>query len=267
MSKPLIVITNDDGIFSPGIRAAAAAVCHLGEVIIAAPSKQKSGTGCSFIAHSDQNFLQVDLDCEGTILKGYHIDATPALVVQHCLFTLCHARKPDMVISGINYGENLGFNVLMSGTVGAAMEAARHGIPAIAVSLETEVEHHTEYGECDWRITQAVVATCTAHILKNGLMPGIDLLNINVPTEAKPETPWQITRQSRDPYYTPRYNRYDDQTRLSDCQVIVNPEMKHYVPGTDIYALCEEKHISISPLSIQLTPDALIGQLHAALAV
>src|SRR6056297_2101261 len=157
---PLILVTNDDGIASPGLIAAVEAARTLGDVVVAAPTKQQTARGRSLVGEAGDHFHAIDLDVAAAgAVPAWHIAASPALVVRHALATLFRERYPDLVISGINYEENLGNNIMISGTVGAAFQAAAQGVPALAMSLETDIAHHFSYEELDWdaaaRVTHA----------------------------------------------------------------------------------------------------------------
>ena len=127
-SRPLILLSNDDGVNAPGIRAAEEALRPLGEVILAAPDRERSAT-----SHSIS--LDRPLRAEEVRPGVFSIDGTPVDCVYLALLHLV-PRKPDLVVSGINHGYNLGSDVFYSGTVAAALEAALRGVPAIALSLE-----------------------------------------------------------------------------------------------------------------------------------
>ena len=106
--------------------------------------------------------------------------------------------KPDLVVSGINFGENLGTGVTVSGTVGAALEAAGIGIPALAISLETLIEHHYSLSEdVDFRAAAHFTGNFARLLLNQDMPSDVDVLKIDVPIEATQETPWEITRISR----------------------------------------------------------------------
>ena len=114
--RPLILITNDDGIASKGLRCAAEACDLLGEVLICAPTVQQSGTGRSMPPTSEGRIFGRDLVINGRPITGYAVEGTPAQVVQHGLFEIAD-RPVDLVVSGINYGENLGEGVTVSGRI------------------------------------------------------------------------------------------------------------------------------------------------------
>ena len=124
--RPLILITNDDGIRSPGLRAAVEAVADLGEVFVVAPQDQQSGTGRAIVGQRGQTPVEESLLVWGTPMKAYSVAGSPAMAVLYALLVLV-PRRPSLAIAGINYGENLGTDVTVSGTVGAALEAADLG--------------------------------------------------------------------------------------------------------------------------------------------
>src|SRR5512139_2704864 len=144
MSKPQILLTNDDGIQSPGLWAAAEALSELGFVHVVAPRDQFSGAGRSLPSTSDGILTEQQVLIHGKAWTVYSVGGTPAQAVLHGILEIMPSR-PDLVVSGINYGENLGTGITVSGTVGAALEAAAMGIPALAISLETDVEQHLSY--------------------------------------------------------------------------------------------------------------------------
>lgn len=145
-----ILITNDDGIESPGLRAAVKAVLHIGNVTIVAPSHQQTGTGRGMIGEKQSSLKPIEYHLNGTDIRAYHCECSPALIVRHSLRTIFKESQPDLLISGINYGENLGIDITSSGTIGAALEASSRGIPGIAISKQTDIESHHQYTDQDW---------------------------------------------------------------------------------------------------------------------
>jgi len=131
-----ILLTNDDGIQSPGIWAAAEALSKLGFVTLAAPRDQASSTGRSMLLTSDGRIHSNTLRIGNQDWQAYAVGGTPAQTVMHAVLEIMADNPPDLVVSGINYGENVGDIITISGTVGAAMEGASLGIPSMAVSLQ-----------------------------------------------------------------------------------------------------------------------------------
>ena len=113
-------------------------------------------------------------------------------------------HKPDLVVSGINYGENVGLGITISGTVGAAMEATSLGFPAMAVSLQTEAQYHLSHSEdIDFTTAGYFTGYFAKLLLERKLSNGVDLIKVEVPSHATPETEWQMARLSRLRYYEP----------------------------------------------------------------
>src|SRR5512139_88817 len=176
MTNPLILITNDDGIASKGLRSAAEACDPLGEVLICAPTVQQSGTGRSMPPTSEGRIFAQDVVVNERTITGYAVEGTPAQVVQHGLFEIAE-RPVDLVVSGINYGENLGEGVSVSGTVGATMESGSFGVPSIAISLETDPEHYLSLAEhIDFSTAAYFLRVFAQRVLTQGLPPKTRIL-------------------------------------------------------------------------------------------
>jgi 5'-nucleotidase len=106
-----ILIANDDGIESPGLRAAVESAADIGIVTVVAHSRQQTGTGCGLLGNLQSSLPRVDYQVNGASIRAYHCDVSPALIVNHSLKTIFKDSKPDFLIFGINYGENLGINI------------------------------------------------------------------------------------------------------------------------------------------------------------
>jgi 5'-nucleotidase len=258
MPKPLILLTNDDGIHSPGLLAAARALSPLGELLIAAPLRQYSGVGRGFSRESTGEIQRIYIGSQQDRLKAYGIDGTPAQTVVHALAELA-ARRPALAVIGINYGENVGTDITGSGTVGAAIEAAVSDIPALAVSLQTAAEYHYTHSNdigfevaAHWthRVAQLLLSPAVT------LPPDVDLLKVDVPEDATLETPWRVTRVSRQRYFEAVV---DPRTDLADAQPLgyrARTEWQDLEPDSDIYALIHDRVISVAPVSIDLSARA-----------
>ena len=134
--KPLIIVTNDDGVYSPGLCAAAEAVQDLGDLLVVAPRFQQTSMGRSFPKSKDVGIIEkIKIMLNGCEIEAYGVHGSPAHAVSHGILELAY-RKPDLCISGINYGENLGLSISCSGTIGAAFEADSYDIPSIAISRQ-----------------------------------------------------------------------------------------------------------------------------------
>jgi 5'-nucleotidase len=165
MNKPCILITNDDGVHAPGLEALAKALEPLGETLVVAPDRERSA--------SSQSLTLGQTKREEVIPGVYAIDGTPADCVHLGVVEILSPRRPDLIVSGINRGGNIGDDVYYSGTVGAAREGTFFGIPSIAMSLAARDEH-------DYRPAAAFSRRLAELVLERGL-PERTLLNVNVP--------------------------------------------------------------------------------------
>jgi 5'-nucleotidase len=263
-NAPLILITNDDGIESPGLHAAAQAALPLGELIVLAPSRQWSGAGRS-MPRAEGCITPFAMEVDGQQVAAYHTDASPALIVIYALHELI-PRPPALVISGINYGENLGSDVTISGTIGAALQAAVCGVPALAASLQTPKETHAKpCDSIDFDTAIHFTRLFARRILETSLPFDVDVLKLDVPDDATPETPWRLTRASRHPYFVtvpPKRTNLAEPLTL-DYDTTACPE--HTEPDSDIYALAVNRVVSVAPLSIDLTSRTDFDEIEALL--
>jgi 5'/3'-nucleotidase len=247
--KPLIVLTNDDGIRSPGLRAAVLAVMDLGDILIVAPRHQQSSMGRAFIGPGHAR--RRDYVAKGKHLRAYAVSSSPAPAVRHAALLVAD-RKPSLVISGINYGENLGNGVTVSGTIGAALEAANLGIPAMAVSVATSIEYHLSYStHIDFSIAARYARKFAKQILNRGLPHGADVISINVPRNVARSVGWRWTRVSRSSYFHSTVEETQRGKRFSGYGVKV--ELETLERDSDIYALMVDGIVSVSPISLDLT--------------
>jgi len=225
----------------------------LGDVMVVAPKNQQTGVGRSLSPENDGVLYQEEFLVEGRRIPAYSLFGSPAQAVLHGVLELA-PRRPDLVIAGINYGENLGTVVTLSGTVGAALEAADLGIPAIAVSLQMPKEYHYNPGEeLDFSAAAHFTHFFARLMLRLPLPPDVYIFKIDVPRDATPETPWRVTRLSRQRYHhpVPRPRRsLADKARM-DYETRVDIETLE--PDSDIYAVVVDKVVSVTPLSLDLT--------------
>lgn len=251
-NRPLILVTNDDGIASPGLVAAVAAVYDLADVLVVAPKDQQTGASRNFLRHPGTRHDET-LIVNGTEVPATAFEASPAQVIRAGIMLLA-PREPDLVIAGINYGENVGMGLTISGTVGASIEAASFGVPALAVSLETDIEHHLSHDDAvDFTTATVVIQRLVQRVLAKSLPAGIDVLNVNVPQNATPETAWRVTRVSRQPYFQSTVAPNPDKGRPGFIGYERRVDFDALEPDSDIHALLVDEVVSISPLSIDLT--------------
>jgi 5'-nucleotidase len=254
IERPLILFTNDDGIESPGLWACAEAFADVGDILIVAPREQQSGTGRSMPITSEGRIYPRELPKNGHPYKAYAVDATPAQAVQHGVLELAD-RLPSLVVSGINYGENTGNGVTISGTVGAALEAASLDIPALAVSQQTPKDLHLSYSsDVDFGVAAHFARQFGEWLIQHRTRPDdVDVLKIDVPWEATLDTPWRATRISRRRVYWPTR---PERIALSDIGRIgyhFDMDPSKAEPDSDVYALLIDKVISVTPMSLDMT--------------
>jgi 5'-nucleotidase len=241
-----ILLSNDDGYDAPGLRALAEALAPLGRVRVAAPHENNSGVGHATTTREFVRVREVEI-ISG--VKGWAIAARPATCVRMALENLLEGEKPDIVVSGINRGENLGIVVNYSGTLGAAREAAIAGVAAFAVSMRGN-------DAADYQRTAEFVRDFIVQLRDGGrLKPGL-FLNVNAPAgepkgvliarQSTKATPQLFTR-----IHSPRDTLYvwpDYAGRTQDEE------------GTDVWAF-QNGYIAVTPLTLDTTDAGSLGWL------
>lgn len=257
--KPLILITNDDGIDSPGLLAMAEAVGDVGELLIAAPAVQQTSMGRAFPRTDRLGIIRKKEMCvNGKIQEGYGIYGSPAYAVDHGVLELAK-RKPDLALSGINYGENLGTNLTCSGTVGAVLEASTHQIPGIAFSIPAEIgiQRSQKYLEMNWEAAKKVVRYWTGRLLLEKEILGTRWLNINMPDTVPPPQEYCYTKQSMQNYFDFLKPPKRDFSKHYEFTTVINYQENKLDERDDIYAVCVQKMTSVTPIVHDLTVPRL----------
>lgn len=249
--RPLILVTNDDGITAPGIRHLIKIMNEIGDVVVVAPDSPQSGKGHAVTLDSTLYVFERVIDSGNQ--KEYSCSGTPADCVKIAKHEILK-RTPDLCVSGINHGSNASINVIYSGTMSAAIEAGIEGIPAIGFSL-------LDFSwDADFSQAQEFIKNIVLKVLKNGLPKGT-ILNVNIPKLPKNEIKGvKICRQAKSRWI----ERFDKRT---------NPQGKNYYwltgefinedngTDTDQWAL-ENGYISVVPVQYDLTAYHAIGQLN-----
>jgi 5'-nucleotidase len=264
--KPLILITNDDGIHSPGLAAVAEAVYPLGELLIVAPQEQQTSMGRSRTQQcgGDGTITKTVVQYANHNWEGYGVNATPALAVIHAIKELAQ-RDISLVISGVNYGENVGSCVTVSGTIGAALEAAEKGFPALAVSQEiNSLDYHSYSTEVDFSAAVHFTRQIAAVMLENTLPLDADVLKLEIPCGATSQTRVVVTKQDRLVYYQPVLEPREKLLGTKTTVAHVPSKGKYTTKNTDAYALAEG-WVSVTPLSLDLTSRNCLEPLAALL--
>jgi 5'/3'-nucleotidase len=260
-TKPQILLTNDDGILSPGLWAAAASLSRLGFVTVTAPRDQCSGMGRSLPSTSDGIIEEKKVQVKSQEWTVYSIGGSPAQTVLYGILDVMK-RRPDLVVSGINYGENVATGVTISGTVGAALEGAALEIPSLAVSLEAAPEFHLTYSnELSFLAAAEFTYRFAEMLLHKRLPPDVDVLKVDVPSDATVGTPWQLTRLSRQRYYEPLAPERPSWREPGMLTYREAGRLENEPADTDVYALRKKRIVSVSPLSLDLSSRVDLAEL------
>lgn len=251
--KTQILLTNDDSINSPGLWAAAEALAPLGFVHVVAPRVQQTSMGRALPRESDGIIDARTLTVNGKEWQVYAVGGSPAQAFLHGYYEVL-GFKPDLVVSGINYGENVASGITISGTVGAALEAATLGIPALAISLETPVSQHFNLSpDVDFSVAGYFTRYFTEKLLKTEMPFDVGVLKVDVPNDATPETPWVVTRQSRERYFYPVPADPGNAQGSRNMSYVVKLDQGEPEPDSDLRVVKIDRKVSVTPLSFDLT--------------
>ncbi|MGB5821425.1 MAG: 5'/3'-nucleotidase SurE [Saonia sp.] len=251
MEKPLILVTNDDGITAPGLRSLVGFMKEIGEVVVVAPDSPQSGMGHAITLNNTLYSKKIKIDNGET--EEYSCSGTPADCVKLALQELLY-RKPDICVSGINHGSNSSINVIYSGTMSAAIEAGIEGVPAIGFSL-------CDYSwSANFEPAGEAIKKIVSEALENGIPRGV-VLNVNIPkVTAEQIKGIKICRQARANWK----EKFDKRT---------NPNGKDYYwltgefelldkgEDTDEWALANN-YISVVPTQFDLTAHHVIQHIN-----
>jgi len=249
--KPLILVTNDDGVTAPGIRALIDVMKTIGEVVVVAPDSPQSGMGHAITINSTLHLQQINID--NSIDKEYSCSGTPADCVKIAINEILD-RKPDLCVSGINHGSNSSINVIYSGTMSAAIEAGIEGIPAIGFS---NLNHSWK---TNFDASKKYAKIIAKNVLDHGLKTGV-VLNVNIPDlEDSKIKGVKICRQAKANWKEAFDKR---QTPQGKDYYWLSGVFENYDEGkdTDEWAL-ENGYISVVPVQFDLTAHQCIQELN-----
>ncbi|CAK0748984.1 broad specificity 5'(3')-nucleotidase and polyphosphatase [Gammaproteobacteria bacterium] len=239
-----ILLSNDDGYQAPGLRCLAQSMGEIAEIVVVAPERDRSGASNSLTLDTPIRAVRTD--------NGfYRVDGTPTDCV-HLAITGLLEEEPNMVVSGINTGANLGDDVIYSGTVAAAMEGRFLGLPAIAISLANLKDEHYE--------TAAAVARVLVMRIQKEPLPADTILNVNVP-----DLPWgelagfKATRLGHRHKAEPVIRATDPRGRTIYWVGPAGPE-QDAGPGTDFHAI-RNRYVSVTPIHVDLTRHTVIDRV------
>ncbi|MGA1464106.1 MAG: 5'/3'-nucleotidase SurE [Bacteroidetes bacterium] len=244
--RPLILVSNDDGIFSNGIRALAEVASTFGDVMIVAPDRQQSAVGHAITVSTP---LRAQKTMVAGIFTGHAVNGTPADCIKLAHNQLMD-RKPDLVVSGINHGSNAGINILYSGTVSAATEGTILGYPSLAVSC-TDFSEDADLSGCREAAHKVI-----DYILKNGVDRGVTF-NLNAPAGPLKGVRWARQGESR---YVEEFEGRVDPYNRDYYWMTGKFEMLEQDGGSDI-DMIEQGFASLTPIQYDLTSHKLLEKL------
>ena len=245
--RPSILLTNDDGVSSIGLWAAYEALKPIADVTVVAPATQQSAVGRSISIFEPLRATQVVINGE----KAWAVAGKPTDAVIIGLYSL--NLKPAMVVSGINIGENLSTESIMtSGTVGAALEASNQGVKGIAFSLQVEDQGEKfddpRYYARSFDAAKKIVQDIVERVLLHGFGPDTDVINVNIPSQIKGG--YEVTRLAHKLFHTGVEKRLDPRGRPYFW--INGPLVEDAEEGTDVHAI-RKGNISITPITLDCT--------------
>lgn len=249
--KPLILVTNDDGITAPGIRMLIEIMNKIGDVVVVAPDSPQSGMGHAITVNNVLHCNPITID-DGPQIE-YSCSGTPADCVKMAKNKILN-RTPDLCVSGINHGANSSINVIYSGTMSAAVEAGIEGIPAIGFSL-LDFDWHA-----DFRAAKKFIEKITLNVLLNGLPDGV-VLNVNIPKLKENEIKgMRICRQANG-YWKEDFDKRKSPFGKEYYWLSGEFVNKDKGQDTDIWAL-ENGFISVVPVQFDMTAHHAIQKLN-----
>ena len=251
MKRPLILVTNDDGINAPGIRTLISVVKNIGDVIVVAPDSPQSGMGHAITINSTLHSSRITP--KNSEITEYSCSGTPADCVKLAINELM-PRKPDLCVSGINHGSNSSINVIYSGTMSAAIEAGIEGVPAIGFSL-------LDYSwNADFSHSKDFIRKITLNALNNGIPKGV-VLNVNIPAVKKSDIKGvKICRQAK-AYWVEEFDKRKNPLGQEYYWLTGKFVNKDQGEDTDEWAL-KNNYISIVPVEFDLTAHHAIQGLN-----
>ena len=251
MKRPLILVTNDDGINAPGIRTLISVVKDIGDVIVVAPDSPQSGMGHAITINSTLHSSRITP--KNSEIIEYSCSGTPADCVKLAINELM-PRKPDLCVSGINHGSNSSINVIYSGTMSAAIEAGIEGVPAIGFSL-------LDYSwNADFSQSKDFIRKITLNALNNGIPKGV-VLNVNIPAVKKSDIKGvKICRQAK-AYWVEEFDKRKNPLGQEYYWLTGKFVNKDQGEDTDEWAL-KNNYISIVPVEFDLTAHHAIKGLN-----
>ncbi len=247
--RPLILVTNDDSIFSKGIRSLINAVKSIGDVVVVAPDSPQSGMGHAITINDPLRLDKTDFLED---IEAYSCSGTPVDCVKLGISEVMH-RKPDLIVSGINHGANTATNVLYSGTMSAAIEGAMEGIPSIGFSLDSFDS------QADFSVAMKIVEIVVRETLENGIPEG-NCLNVNIPdVSADDIVGIKVCRQAN-AYWEDRFDQRLDQHNRTYYWLTGDFKDQKEQTDTDVYWI-SKGYATIVPTQFDMTSYSIMKEI------
>lgn len=253
MKKPLILVTNDDGITAPGLRSLVKFMSDIGEVVVVAPDSPQSGMGHAITIDNTLYSKKVKINTNDDAPLEYSCSGTPADCIKLGLQEILD-RRPDMVVSGINHGANSSINVIYSGTMSAAIEAGIEGIPAIGFSL-------CDFSwDADFTSVGEIAKKIVLEALENG-MPKGTVLNVNIPkTDGSAPKGIKVCRQAK-ANWKEKFDKRSSPSGKEYYWLTGEFELLDKGEDTDVHAL-NNGYVSVVPTQFDLTAHHAIQHIN-----
>lgn len=246
--RPLILVTNDDGMFAPGIKALAQVASEFGDIVVVAPNSPQSATGHAVTMEDPIRINKIELFDN---IEAYECSGTPVDCVKLAKFLVLKDREIDLCVSGINHGSNASVNIIYSGTISAAMEASLEGVDSIGFSL-------LNYSmEADFNASKEVARKVIGHVLKNPLKD-CKLLSVNIPDIPMEEIKGIKVCRQAEGRWVEEFQEGEDPRGQKYYWLTGRFIMEDVREGTDIQAL-EDNYVSVVPSGHDLTRHEAIS--------
>jgi len=250
--KPLILVTNDDGIHAKGLKSLVKVAMEFGDVLIVAPDKPQSGMGHAVTINSILRLNKAEYSIKG--IEAYSTNGTPVDCVKLAIYTALGGKKPDFLVSGVNHGSNSSINVIYSGTMSAAVEGAVEGIPSIGFSLLDHDEN------ADFCAAEDIIRSMMNASLTNGI-PKDNCLNVNIPKLPTEQIKGiRICRQAR-AFWEDAFEPKKDPSGKEYYWLTGKFNNEDRGEDTDEWAL-ENGYVSVVPVQYDLTAHHAISTLN-----
>lgn len=245
-----ILLSNDDGIYAPGMIALYQALKDLGEIYVVAPDSQRSAISNAITIHDPIRIKKVEVN---GLFTGYAVSGTPTDCIKLAVHSIM-PEQPDIIVSGINLGQNVGSCILYSGTVSAATEGAILGIPSMAISLAT-------FFDPIWETAAHYAHLCAEQLYQHGMPPSV-LLNVNVPNIPLSEIRGLMVTRAGSMRFAEKLDKRQDPHGNTYYWLNGQLACEDSEPDTDVHAI-DNGYVSLTPIGLDRTHHASLNYLRS----